>query len=390
MSEYTNKKKTIRLPFFIEAIALCVIPFEEALSLPVGSVLRILNLLNVFFCILLVCKGDKKILIHKQFRWLVLFFILTIISYIWCYNTSLYFDRLSTYGLNIVLIILLTSLYPNRREAKVMLYGLWLGGLLASWFLIFGHGISPDLGNRTTLIIFGRYINPNVISYSVMVSLLLVFFTLLNQNYSGLIKGLLLGTIISEFLALISLGSRGGFISTIITLFFIILNRNKGNNRVLHNALLTLIALAVLGFIYSTGVLGPRFTIDNLIGKGELGTANRFLIWDAAITQIKKRPLLGYGNGSSIYAIGAAYKIYGTHNSYFMILLEFGIIGFLVLFAHYINFGKKFRRNCCFIGSILLLSQLLSVCFVEGFSTKLFWGVQIMMSVLTMIDFEDS
>ena len=156
-------------------------------------------------------------------------------------------------------------------------------------------------------------------------------------------------------------------------------------NAVLKKLLLILFISAALLLLYFQVVLpseyGERFSIANLTGQGSLGMANRDLIWSAAFKQIGQRPLLGYGNGASMYAIEAVYRYYGTHNSYILVLLEFGLVGFAIVLMWQFRECKKCFENADKVYRFLYLSILLYIMFVEGFSTKVFWGVQVLLMV---------
>ena len=62
-----------RLPFIIASIALCIIPFEEALTLSVGSVLRILNLSVIFLSVVYMFIKKVSLVIPVYIGWLILF-----------------------------------------------------------------------------------------------------------------------------------------------------------------------------------------------------------------------------------------------------------------------------------------------------------------------------
>ena len=110
-----NTDRRVRIPFITESVALAIIPFEEVLALPIGSVLRLVNLLTIFCCII----ESKNVKIKKGRNLpllpMLLFLLYVVMSFIWCYNKTFYLDRLSTYGLYGILILLLCSLKPSVK-----------------------------------------------------------------------------------------------------------------------------------------------------------------------------------------------------------------------------------------------------------------------------------
>lgn len=369
----------IRLPFITESIALAIIPFEEVLALPIGSVLRLVNILTILCCLIetrniIIPRGKNSPLMLMS-----IFLLYAAVSFIWCFNSTFYLDRLSTYGLYVVLILFLCSLNPTQKEKNSMLNGLLLGGIAASLLIAFSNA-SLDIGGRDTLVIFGRMIDPNILSYSCVISLAICAFRMIVEK-EHIIANAIVSCIL--FMAIIICGSRGALVTFFATAAAITMNIEVKKNKRIKKFLILVFGLAVVLFLYFEFVLtsefGSRFTFANLIGQGNMGTANRDKIWDAAFTQIAKRPIFGYGNGASMYAIEAVYHFYGTHNSYILVLLEFGIVGFGIVFLWQLKEYKFCCNNSSKIYKILFVSMLFFVLFVEGFSTKIFWGLQVLL-----------
>ena len=374
-----NTGMRVRIPFITESIALAIIPFEEVLTLPIGSVLRLVNFLTIFCC--LIESRTIKIPKGKDLPILPMFLFLfyAAISFFWCFNRTYYLDRLSTYGLYGILILLICSLKPSEKEKVVMLNGLLLGGIVASLMIVFSKS-SLDIGGRDTLIILGHMIDPNILSYSCVISLAICMYSVIVEKKHIVINIVISGLL---FVAIIGCGSRGALVTCFVTVAAIAMNFDTQKNRFIKKLLVFVFIFIAVLFVYFEFVLtsefGSRFTFDNLIGQGSMGTANRDKIWSAAFTQIAKRPILGYGNGASMYAIEAVYRFYGTHNSYILVLLEFGIVGFGLVFLWQL---REYKMCCIYhnkVYKILFLSMLVFVLFVEGFSTKVFWGLQVVL-----------
>lgn len=379
---YSSRNNScIRKPFITESLALAVIPFEEALVLPIGSILRLINLVTIILCLI----ESKELSIQKgknsPFVPMIAFLLYAAISFVWCFNRTFYLDRLATYSLYIILILFLSNLKPNEKEQERILTGLWIGGVLASVLIAFA-GFTRDLGGRETIVLFGRKVDPNILSYSYVLSLIIGMHKVFIKKKQRLLNGLLL---IPLFVAVLICGSRGAFVTLFVVAAVIILSVEYRKNAVLKKLLLILFIGAALLLLYFQVVLpseyGERFSIANLTGQGSLGMANRDLIWSAAFKQIGQRPLLGYGNGASMYAIEAVYRYYGTHNSYILVLLEFGLVGFAIVLMWQFRECRRCFANTDKVYRFLYLSILLYIMFVEGFSTKVFWGVQVLLMV---------
>lgn len=375
----TNIEMRVRIPFITESLALAIIPFEEVLVLPIGSVLRLVNIITILCCLIetrsiKIRKGKNLPLIP-----MLIFVLYATMSFFWCYNDTFYFDRLSTYGSYAFLIFMLCCLEPTEKEKVRMLNGLVVGGIIASILIVFS-GASQNIGGRDTLIILGRMIDPNILSYSCVLSLIVCLYRLVVEKKSIIKNTAIVGLL---FVAIIICGSRGALVTCFAAIAAITINIEVQEHTFIKKLLVFVFIFVTVVFVYYEFVLtsefGTRFTIDNLIGKGSMGMANRDKIWSAAFTQIAKRPIWGYGNGASMYAIEVVYRFYGTHNSYILVLLEFGIVGFVLAFFWLTKEYKMCCRNHTKIYKILYLSMLIFVVFIEGFSTKVFWGLQVLL-----------
>lgn len=372
-------KRNIRMPFVLESIALAIIPFEETLALSFGSVLRLINLCTIFVCILeakrvVIPSGKTNSMIP-----MLVFFAYVVLSFFWCFNTNYFLDRTFTYGLYIVLMILLFSLKPKEKEKKSMLNGMMIGGVLASLMIILG-GNTVNVGERETLVIFGRMVDPNILAYSCVSSLIICLCHLINDKRQKVINVAMLISLLS---AIVVCGSRGAFITSAVSIILIVLGIEFKKNKFIKRFFALFFVLATLIFLYFQFIMnsefGVRFELENLLGQGEMGMANRDKIWEAAFTQFVKRPILGYGNGASMNAIEEVYKFYGTHNSYILLLLEFGVVGFLIALWWQFRVFRMCNANTDKVYKFLFISMLIFIVFVEGFATKVFWGVQVLL-----------
>lgn len=129
--------------------------------------------------------------------------------------------------------------------------------------------------------------------------------------------------------------------------------------------------------------LNPRFKESiKKIFDGELkinqnaryGFTTRILSWDAAISAIKERPVLGYGPGKTQRKLDIVYEKKGykeplkqrfnAHNQFLQIWLENGLIGFLVFTSIFIFlFNNYFENRQRTIALSILLIFLLNATF---------------------------
>ena len=382
-----NKSNLVRLPFLTQGLALFIVPFEETLALPLGSVLRIVNIMTIVIAILELLISSNKAFPTKSFRqnsimFYFLFLVFAICSFVWCKYSAFFVSRMLTYLFYFAISTLLFLLKPSSREAKYLILCLFLGGLCAGILVAFTNS-TIYLGGRETITLFGRIIDPNILSISIVISIVIGLYWLLFYRIRLLLK-----LVVSIFIAILLysiflLGSRGCFYALIVSLFFLIFAYFKKQKSVFVGGLvsLSLLALFVVFYFEMTTVGNvTRFSLDNLLGSGKYGSANRVQIWSAGFKAFLNRPIFGYGTGASPYAIQEFYKYYGSHNTFLLILIEYGLIGFAVFSI----WAFKIIRDCSLckskLYSFIFLSLSICVFFVDGFSTKIFWSIMILLT----------
>lgn len=376
-------REKVALPFWFESLALLIIPFEEALALSIGSMLRIVNFMTLATGIMYLRFRNKRAVINANTARLLMFYLWMVVSVIWCQYDGLYLDRLSTYSLGLALIVVLQLLEPNQRERDLLVASLWISGVIASMTILYSTSLTVNVGGRETIKLFGRQVDPNYLAFSLVLSSVINVCYLLSCKYK---TGTKVGLGLTQFIlasAIVALGSRGAFLSTVVVMAAIILLAQYQKNAFFKKVLLIGCALSIALVFYQgvleTGGEMSRFTIDNLLGRGEYGTAKRTEIWSYAVEQFKTRPMLGFGMGSAPYAIKAVYRFVGTHNSYLMILLEYGLIGFMLFCVWQILWLRSLCRRKNRVYFFMGLAILCFIMFIEGFPTKAFWGVHIVM-----------
>lgn len=142
-------------------------------------------------------------------------------------------------------------------------------------------------------------------------------------------------------------------ISIIMCAFFFIFEKNR------RAAILScgIILVALLAGVFSSHVqsrLGnAREDIAQFYqGNKDTSMGQRFYFWQTSVNIIESEPVLGIGCGSMKevsckYAVGTpnkdgtCYEIRNPHQDYLFVLVQFGIVGFLVWMSFFVLFLKK-------------------------------------------------
>ena len=174
----------------------------------------------------------------------------------------------------------------------------------------------------------------NDFALALNIALPFAFFLMIGTR-NKIVKGFLASSAILFIIGIVISNSRGGFITLLSTLVFIILSQKK--KRVLG---LTIGAVAVTGLF----VLAPPSYIERIqtitgTALEEGGTGyGRLTLWKAGLEMMIDHPFTGVGLGRYQSSYGYEYhreddsKWRVAHNSYITVGAETGIAGFLIYF----------------------------------------------------------
>ncbi|OED88480.1 O-antigen ligase family protein [Vibrio breoganii] len=168
------------------------------------------------------------------------------------------------------------------------------------------------------------------------------------------------------------LGGRGAIVSYFITVIgFTIIQKYKGESKINHKGIILLIISLLLSTILSeiTSVYDWnglfRFAFDTDEVTLNQYTSSRLSMWIASLDYIYDKPW--FGHGSDAYLILGITPHYHPHNFIIQIMLEFGVVGFLLFSLFFISLLIK-----SFLFSINNKSTIvhdISLCIVVGLFT---------------------
>ena len=173
--------------------------------------------------------------------------------------------------------------------------------------------------------------NSGVGVYMAIVSILCVVFFLSSKTNS---ERLLWGALTAIFLvALFYSFGRSGWIGFALALFLMSMIRFK--------RLIFIIPLLLILVVLLVPGISERFSdisFSGQISSGDSTLSQRVEYWQAALTVFQAHPVLGVGLGVGRYRVGDFLGQYSMmiHNDYVSVLLETGVIGFIVFLVwHY-------------------------------------------------------
>lgn len=386
------ERPTLKEAYYYGALLYAFLaPFHQQMTILVLGLWALLSLLSF----------ESKALVKNRYLLLLpLLYALYIIGLFTAETTSFRFLETKLSFLIFPLIFFLHHYTELQRKnmLKALVYGVMLSGILCLAYatyrslgfedgsIVFAPNVLEGKGAIESILYGGNYYFGDFLSvfhqtvyYAMYVSVamaLVIFRPDLFSQKTRILLGLffiLLLFLISNKAAIIALGA----ILVIRTFTAKISIYKKWTN-------LLIVGLAIGAFIWINPrtresvhkVMDGALTIDK---NARYGFATRLLSWDAAISLIMEKPILGYGAGDAQGKLNEMYKqkeyafplkeSYNAHNLWLQTWLENGLLGLLtlgILFFVLLRIGFKDNH---FWGFTL---TLVAVLFVNSFFESIF------------------
>lgn len=369
----TGEQRSDKFLSFLLFMYCALLPMEEALASSFGSILRLVGVAVMGYCVIAFLRQKIKL---KELQLLLPFLVWILYSFltvIWCeeYSWWIYFFQIYAFQILFVLVVLSYQRFVDLNYIK---NGLITGATLAAGILIFfpAESMLTDDGRRT-IIMFGNEFDPNILAGIIMVALVVLADRAFNKRSS---KMFFLAIFLS--VGLLYTGSRGALISTVAGLGYYFLQhmRNRGTRQ--RSLLLVVIGIAIavtVLLILPEELFLSRFTLDSLLGLEDYrrGGHNRWTIWKYALPLVEGAPILGYGCGNFFEVIETVYRQCASHNLYILLLIENGIIGLFIFAVGLFRMLNAARREKDYLAMTLLVSICIMSLTIDSITCKFFW-----------------
>ncbi len=263
----------------------------------------------------------------------------------------------------LVFFAALLTFVRDQRKIKTIAFLVVILGAIFGFLGILQQLTDPQtiFGIRTVrdAIPFGTFVNRHHFASFMMMSVALAFGIVYGGNIASDKKLLIWIPITIMILAVIMTGSRGAFLSLLVTLIFILI-MTRMHIRKENNASISKfgLSLPLMGLVLVFIVLGLVFFIgaDQWLARSlglqvqEDVSGGRFHFWYIAWRIFLDHPILGTGLDSFATMFqqydtwNGRFRVERAHNEYLQTLSDTGIIGFICISLFiYLLFRKSFR-----------------------------------------------
>lgn len=301
-----------------------IIPLENAMIIPgVGTLGRITGIFALLIGIIALVVQRKGIRLHSVLWFMLIFVLLSGVSFFWTIDQQSTLQRTFTYFQNLLMMWLIFQWCDDEKKIQ----GLYLAFVLGSLGLT--YGMLDQFQNGEMAVRIDTYnFNPNEIASILSFSIPFSWFLFLVKK--GPIRWAFIPVIPAVFLAILLTGSRAGLIKGLIGFVFILMTPPPRAGR----AWGVISFAAILVTIGSVVQFLPEHTLERLLttqeelSSGSLG--GREYIWSLGFEVFTQHPVLGVGAGAfkdtmtPFFATSPA-----PHNVLVAIMVDQGLLGLL-------------------------------------------------------------
>jgi len=377
-----NAKYILKVKIFALLLFVFSIPFENWNPFGISSFFSVTKMAGVVYAVMAILLPKMSFSFERQvflpFKVLGLFYLLLSLISIFNYNGQNQLSPVNfTLFQNIISYWLIAS-DLNKRNVnmnKIFLsftFSIILMGIL----IVLGIGLGSEyVEGETRLTFFNN--NANMLGVFTGVALTFTIYFILNshQTYGNKVY-LLLFSLPLFVNMLLSSGSRGALISTVLSvLTLILLNRDKKYKKMIQYLVLILGGSFLLDKLMESNVMYERILIT--VEMGSLG--ERDTLWRDALKIFNESPFIGNGSTGFERRMIIVYgRFQDTHNLFLYIMATTGIIG-LMIFFYFLYFHLKasvrtYAKERNPIKLIILLFYITTVIKAGGvINSKLMW-----------------
>lgn len=365
----------------IRAIGVLVIiysmltPVENIFSFFGGrSLNRYLAYLIVPLAILYIIK-TKKLKNARIIKILLMIGSYILLSIIFNQNVIESISGFITILTVIFLTILIFAIDINEREYKILKKMNIYVMLFVALNMVLGTSLVVIESGRIS---FSSGIDQNVLAVSLTIPFLIIVDNLNKKKTRKKIFRIVYLIII--LYAIILTGSRGGLLSLAgATSVYLLLSSRKSISKKIKISFITIAisALLFIGFpILIPEVIIDRFSISSVVSSGGTG---RVEIWSNAFQIFRDSSIINQLFGNGYYSSVSLFRSYfgrgvGMHNDFVTLIIELGIIGFMIFVYLYSFLIKRSIKYKGFLSVSILTSLILGSIGVDLIFRKFFWN----------------
>ncbi|MFN8050568.1 MAG: O-antigen ligase family protein [Acidimicrobiales bacterium] len=335
-------------PSVVVEVAIVTMWFDSVGAGPVRTG-RVVSALAVFVLFARLAASDWKppALLARAWALPAAFFIWAFVSGFWANEMGSWITGLLELSLGFIYALIIMLFIENEEHlARSFKAWVWTGVPIAIISYIFFNKIDEvqaDIGGENRIVGFTGNANAYAMLLAVAVPVTLVFVRRAKTQWE---RAMYLLFIFGFMVALVTTGSRAGLIAMGVIVMYLFVTYPGLNRQQRIKSSIGGVAFVVIG-VFLAGIMNPdRYSLLGFFGDAGAG---RLELWNAATSSFNLRPIQGFSigafrtqmldvltkapDGTLDITKPIANRSAGgleVHNTYLTILLDLGIIGFVI------------------------------------------------------------
>lgn len=329
--------------FYALVVFVFSIPWQDIVYLPGTSVLSVARLVGLLLIAGGIVSTLRRGTLHLRTPPLTL--VITLLFALWATAGTLWnpwnsiggFLYTSAYLQFAIMSMLIWQLCRTREQHMLLMQAFVLGAYVVSSQIVYQFIANPFVPNSAQSI--ERYTglggNPNGVAAMIALTLPIAYY--LGSFWSrGMMRWLNYLYIPLTLFAVVLTASRGGFVIALVGLLIIPFTfKHLGRSSQIVVSIFAVAAAATLYFTIPEDNFARIAETSSEISEGNV--SNRSQIWIAGLELYERSPIFGIGTASFSRSVDSVlgYAI-PAHNSFLTVLVEMGIVGFLLFAGNFI------------------------------------------------------
>jgi hypothetical protein len=308
------------------------IPWEHGTDFgaAIGSISRVAGAMAMIVGLIAVATSGSIRRIMIFHATVATFLLLVVASYFWTIDAEGSGVAIRAFPQQIWVVFLVWEFGSEVADRGPLMFAYVSGGYIAAFLTIQDYATTAILTHRDMRFTPEGW-NPNELAISMALGIPMAAM-LVCRPQRLLVRGVALGYLVLGPLTAALTGSRGGLVAMTISLVSVpvILGRKSPLRRVAALGLLVVIGMVAL--VYTPANSWNRLgTTASEFSSGNLN--DRLPIWETGLRTFEESPenmLIGVGADGFLPAVGLGFV---AHNTYLSILVDYGLIGFVLFFC---------------------------------------------------------
>jgi len=323
-----------KLALVFSLVFIFLVPWEGMVRLPFGTFARFTGIaIAAFWLVTVLVTGRLRKLGPFQFM-VGLFVIWNGLSVFWSENPNRSFAHTRTWAQMFLLVVILWDLYTTRSSLLAGLQAYILGGYVAVGSALYNYFTGKAYYTNYQRFSPGET-NPDGFGFIMALGIPVAWYLAGSLPKSGISRFLRFINYVYIPAALLGIalsGTRTALLASVVGMAFGLasLTRLRLIARIAIFLLLSTVILVLLPYVQTLKSFQRLGTTGTELTSGDLN--NRTNNWREGLTSFEDHPLLGVGANMyrSVNSLQTDNEGKVSHNSYLSVLVELGLIGFIL------------------------------------------------------------